>query len=255
MRLLGTFVLLLVVLVVSTPASAQVESVMVKFKSGDEEGKAFVVQPTGKGPFPVVIVIQEWWGLNDWIKDNAVRFAMKGYIAVAPDLYRGKVADNPGDAGQLMKGLPRDRALRDIKGAIDYALARPDVDKSKIGVIGWCMGGMYSIDAAIANDNIKACVICYGRVPGTKDGVKNLNATVLGVFGEDDKGIPPADVKKFETALKEAGKNIEKINEYKAGHGFMREKNPAGKNPEYREEAAKDAWKQIDAFFAKTLGK
>jgi carboxymethylenebutenolidase len=255
MRVLGALILSLVLIGLTAPVQAQVESVMVKFKSGAEEGTAFVVVPTGKGPFPVVIVIQEWWGLNDWIKANAIRFARQGYVAVAPDLYRGKVADNPLEAGQLMKGLPRDRALRDLKGALDYALARPEVNKEKVGVIGWCMGGGFSIDAAIANPEIKACVICYGRVPSAPEAVKPLKAAVLGIFGENDKGIPPEAVMKFEVALKETGKSIEKINEYKAGHGFMREKNGDKANPEYAEEPAKDAWKQIDAFFVKTLGK
>src|SRR5919197_1512227 len=93
-------------------AAAEVKTSEVMLKSGDEEIKAFVAEPEGKGPFPGLVVIQEWWGLNDWIKENARRFAEKGYVAVAPDLYRGKVTDDPRVAGELRKGLPNDRAVR-----------------------------------------------------------------------------------------------------------------------------------------------
>lgn len=256
MRLLRTFGLLVALFAFVGTSSAEVKTEMVKFKSGeDDTGSAFVAVPEGKGPFPVVIVIQEWWGLNQWIKDNSVRLANQGYVAIAPDLYRGKVTGDFKEAGMLMKGLPRDRALRDLKGAVDYAASLPNVDKSKIGVIGWCMGGMYSIDLAVADPRVKASVICYGRVPGKADAVKDLKAAVLGIFGEEDKGIPPTSVKTFEMALNEAGKSVEKIHLYPAGHGFMREKNGENPNPEYRAEPAKDAWKQIEAFFAKTLKK
>ena len=92
-------------------ARADVKTTDITFKSGDDEVKAFLVEPDGKGPFPAIVVIQEWWGLTDWIKDNAKRLAEQGYVALAPDLYHGKVAKDPMAAGQLMRGLPRDRAV------------------------------------------------------------------------------------------------------------------------------------------------
>lgn len=256
MRLLRTLALFAILLAFVGPAPAEVKTETVKFKSGDGQASAFVAVPEGKGPFPVVVVIQEWWGLNEWVKDNAIRLAKQGYVAVAPDLYHGKVTGDPREAGQLLKGLPKDRAMRDLKGAVDYALSLPNVKKDRVGVIGWCMGGGFSINLALADPRIDACVICYGRVPAEADAVKPLNAAVLGVFGAEDKGIPPASVKQFEAALTKAGEKIEKINIYEgAGHGFMREKNGTNPNPEYRAEAAKDAWKQIEAFFAKKLKK
>src|SRR5262245_13389835 len=100
-------------------ASAQVKTRDITIKSGDEDIKAFLAEPAGKGPFPAIVVIQEWWGLNDWIKDNAKKIAAKGYVCLAPDLYRGKVTDNAKTAAQLIKGLPRDRALRDLKASVD----------------------------------------------------------------------------------------------------------------------------------------
>src|SRR5262245_46702389 len=122
-------------------AMAEVKTSEITLKSGDEDIKAFLAQPEGKGPFPGVVLIQEWWGLNDWIKENAKRLAQKGYVALAPDLYRGKVTDEPMVARQLMQGMPQDRALRDLKAAVGTLAGRDGVKKDRIGVIGWCMGG------------------------------------------------------------------------------------------------------------------
>jgi carboxymethylenebutenolidase len=234
--------------------AADVKTKEITFRSGKDDVKGFLAMPEGKGPFPAIIVIQEWWGLNDWIKENTKRFAEKGYVALAPDLYHGKVTDDPRMARELLMGLPADRAVRDCKSAIDVLTAMDNVDKSKIGSIGWCMGGGYSLQAALKDDRIKACVMCYGRVVTSEKDLKTLHASVLGIFGEDDRGIPAANVRKFESALKDAEKKVEKVHIFKgAGHGFMREKNGERENPEYRAEQAKTAWEEIDKFFAKTL--
>jgi carboxymethylenebutenolidase len=245
-----------VMLMVASPALAQVKSSDITIKSGDEEIKAFVAMPEGKGPFPAIVVIQEWWGLNDWIKENAKHFASKGFVAIAPDLYRGKVTDDMKVAAVLRKGLPKDRALQDLKAAVNAVAAMPNVKQEKIGSIGWCMGGAYSLEAALADPRIKACVMCYGAVITDPEMLKSLKAPILGVFGADDKGIPAKGVREFEKALMAAGGSVEKINIYEgAGHGFMRPMNGASKNPAYVETAANDAWSQIDAFFVKTLAK
>ena len=138
------------------PAGAAEETV--SYKSGTETVSAFLAKPDGKGPFPGVIVIQEWWGLNDWIKDQARALAKEGYVALAVDLYRGKVADKQEDAHQLMMGTPRDRALRDLKGGVAYLRGRADVNKARIGSIGWCMGGMYSLTLAVEEPGLSAVV-------------------------------------------------------------------------------------------------
>jgi carboxymethylenebutenolidase len=235
-------------------AAAQVTTSEVPIRSGDEMIKGFLATPPGKGPFPAVVVIQEWWGLNDWIKANAKRLAEKGFVALAPDLYRGKVTDDMKVASQLRKGLPNDRALRDLKGAVEFLSNLQTVDKAHIGSIGWCMGGGYSLELAQNDPRVKACVICYGAVSTDADKLKSLKAKVLGVFGEEDKGIPAKGVREFETALKDVGGKIEKINIYKgAGHGFMRPNNGSTPNPAYREEQTRDAWMQIDRFLADTL--
>jgi carboxymethylenebutenolidase len=251
-RALGVCTAGLLLALAASPALAA-KTMDITLKSGDEEIKGFLAVPDGKGPHPGIVVIQEWWGLTDWIKDNAKRLADQGYVALAPDLYRGKVAATREEAMRLITGMPQDRAQRDLKAAVDTLAMRDDVDKERLGSIGWCMGGGLSLQAALHDSRIKACAMCYGRVVTDAGNLKSLNATVLGIFGEEDMGIKPADVHKFEDALKEAGKKTAGIHEYKAGHGFMRPPSSDLPNPAYREAEAKDAWQQIDKFFAETL--
>jgi carboxymethylenebutenolidase len=253
-RRLGFAMALVCTALAAATARADVKTTDITFKSGDDDVKAFLAEPEGKGPFPAIVVIQEWWGLTDWIKDNAKRLAGQGYVALAPDLYRGMSTDDPATARQLLSGLPKDRALRDLKAAMDTLATRDNVQKDRLGSIGWCMGGGYSLQLALADNRIKACAMCYGPPVTKPEMLKSLNATILGIFGEEDKGIPPDTVHQFEGALKDAGKKVEAIHEFKAGHGFMRPSNGPGKeNSAYRENEAKQAWKDVEAFFAKTL--
>jgi carboxymethylenebutenolidase len=134
-------------------AKSSVKTQMVQYKSHDETVSGFLAFPEGKGPFPAVIMIHERWGLNGWVKENAKKFADKGYIALAIDLYRGQVAEDAETAHELMRGLPEDRATRDLQAAFSYLVCAP-VQHDKIGSIGWCMGGGYSLQAAL---NIAGC--------------------------------------------------------------------------------------------------
>jgi carboxymethylenebutenolidase len=253
-RAMGLFTAFVLLVLAAAPAfAAGVKTKELTFKSGDDEVRGFLAEPEGKGPFPGVVVIQEWWGLTDWIKENARRLAEQGYVALAPDLYRGKVATDPTTARELMMGLPRDRAVRDLKAAVDTLAAGDNVRKDRLGSIGWCMGGGYSLQLALHDPRVKACVMCYGSPVTDPKKLKPLQATVLGIFGEEDRGIPPATVRKFEEALKEAGKKTGDIREFKAGHGFMRPGDPGQKNPVYREAEAREAWQDIDKFLARTL--
>jgi carboxymethylenebutenolidase len=126
----------------------------VSYKSGDETVSGMIYAPAGKGPFPALIVIHEWWGLNDWVKGQAAKFADEGYVALAVDLYRGKVAVDESMAHELMRGVPEDRAKRDLKAAYAFLAAQPNVKKDRIGAIGWCMGGGYALDVAL--EDVKA---------------------------------------------------------------------------------------------------
>ena len=223
---------------------------MVSYKSGEETVKSFLVTPGGKGPFPAVLVIQEWWGLNDWIKDQARALGREGYLALAVDLYRGKVADKQEEAHQLMMGTPPDRAMRDLKAALAYLGGRAGVNKKKIGSIGWCMGGRYSLALATEEPTLAAVVAYYGAPPTDPAAIARIKAPVLGSFGAEDKGPAPDQVRAFEEAMKKAGKTVD-IKIYDgAGHAFANVNNPWGG---YREEAAKDAWARTVAFLAKRL--
>jgi carboxymethylenebutenolidase len=253
MRLLLALTFALAVASPAVAEDAKVKSMMIEFTSGKEKIKGFLAQPEGKGPFPGLLVIQEWWGLNDWMKDQAKRLAARGYVCLVPDLYRGRVATVMETARKLMGGMPQDRARRDLKAATDRLAEMAEVDREKLGVIGWCMGGALALQSSLADKRLKACVICYGRVITDADKLEPLNAAVLGIFGKEDRGIRIEDVRKFGEALKKAGKSVEALHEYEAGHGFMREKNGPKDNPEYRAGPAREAWKEIDRFFDKKL--
>ncbi len=242
-------IVVLVVLFASTCFAADGKSV--SYKSGDETVQAELYTPAGKGPFPGVIVIHEWWGLNDWVKDQASKLADEGYEALAIDLYRGKVATTPEMAHEIMRGVPEDRAKRDLHAAFEFLASQPNVRKDRIGAIGWCMGGGYSLDVALQEPSLAADVINYGHLATDTDALKKINAPILGSFGGQDQGISPADVRKFEAAMKQLGKNIDIKIYDDAGHGFENPNNKTG----YRAEDAADAWKRTVAFLAQSLKK
>ncbi len=221
----------------------------VSYKSGDETVNAVMYTPPGKGPFPALVVIHEWWGLNDWVKEQASKLADQGYITLAIDLYRGKVATTPDEAHEIMRGVPEDRANRDLLAASNYLRAQKNVDPKRVGSIGWCMGGGYSLDLALNDPKLKAAVINYGHLATDEAALKKIDAAILGIFGGQDRGIPPADVNKFEAQLKGLGKTAEIHVFPDAGHGF---ENPSNKQG-YRAEDAAQAWKLTLDFLAKNL--
>ena len=245
--ILATLALIAVLPVAWQAQSAKAETV--SYPSGSETVNAYLALPSGSGKHPAIIVIHEWWGLNDWVKQQTDKFAGQGYVALAVDLYRGQSAKTPDDAHILMRGLPDDRGLRDLEAAFAYLSARPDVQTSKIGSIGWCMGGGWSIKLAEDQPKLAAFVVNYGPLPTDDATIAKIKAPMLGNFGADDKGIPPSAVQAFDAAMKRDG-NAPDIKIYEgAGHAFQNPNNKDG----YRPEATADADKRIDAFFAKTL--
>jgi carboxymethylenebutenolidase len=226
-------------------AASPVKTETVTFQSGEETVQGYLAVPDSPGRHPALVVIQEWWGLNDWVKEQARKFAEEGFVALAPDLYRGKVATDPAMAHELSRGMPQDRALRDLKGAFAYLAARADVDQSKIGSVGWCMGGGLSLQLAVHEWQLTACVVNYGAMPTDPADIQKIHAPVLGNFGAEDRGISPDSVGAFEKAMKAAGKSIDVKIYQGAGHAFENPNNQAG----YRAEAAADAWKRMVEFF------
>jgi carboxymethylenebutenolidase len=241
---------LLIAVMVLTLASASfaAEGKPVSYKSGDETVKGILYTPQGKGPFPALVVIPEWWGLNDWVKEQASKLADQGYVALAFDIYRGKVAATPDEAHQLSRGLPEDRANRDLLAAATFLRTQKNVDPAKVGDIGWCMGGGYALNLAIADPKLKVAVINYGHLATDDATLKKINAAILGIFGGQDKGITPADVNKFESQMKALGKMVEIHSFPNAGHAFEN-----SSNPNYRADDAAEAWKLTVAFLAKYL--
>jgi len=232
-----------------TVSSFAVDGKPVSYKSGDETVQGILYTPAGKGPFPALIVIHEWWGLNDWVKDQASKLSDQGYVTLAVDLYRGKVATTPDMAHEIMRGVPEDRAKRDLHAAFQFLAAQSNVRKDRIGSIGWCMGGGYSLDVALQEPTLAATVINYGHLATDVEALKKINAPILGLFGAQDHGITPDDVKKFGATLDQLGKKVD-VNIYPdAGHGFENPNNKDG----YRATDAEDAWQRTVDFLGSTL--
>ena len=243
-------VLALAVLLATASALAA-DGKSVSYKSGDETVQGILYTPAGKGPFPALIVIHEWWGLNDWVKEQASKLADQGYASLAIDLYRGKVATTPDMAHEIMRGVPEDRAKRDLHAAFEFLASQPNVKKDRIGSIGWCMGGGYSLDVALQEPTLAATVINYGHLATDTDALKKINAPILGLFGGQDRGITPADVNQFKATMDQLGKKVEIKIYDDAGHAFENPNNKDG----YRAADAADAWKRTVDFLAATLKK
>ncbi|MGA7917951.1 MAG: dienelactone hydrolase family protein [Candidatus Acidiferrales bacterium] len=238
--------LLLAALVVHADAP---KTQTVEFPSGKETISGFLAVPDKPGQYPALVVIQEWWGLNDWVKEQTEKLAAQGYVALAVDLYRGKTATDAAEAHELMRGLPQDRAIRDMQAAYNYLATRKDVKSDRIGSIGWCMGGGLSLQLAIHEPHLAACVVNYGSLPTDPNDIQQINAPVLGNFGADDRGITPADVEAFEKTMKGMNHRIDVKIYQGAGHAFQNPNNTNG----YRPEAAADAWARTVAFLHKAL--
>jgi len=161
----------------------------------------------------------------------------------------GKVAKTPDEAREIMRGLPEDRAKRDLHAAFAFLASQPDVKQDHIGATGWCMGGGYSLEVALPEPTLAADVINYGHLATDPEALKKINAPILGIFGGQDGGIPVADVRKFGETLGNMGKKIEIKIYDEAGHAF---ENPNNRNG-YRADDAADAWKRTADFLATTL--
>jgi carboxymethylenebutenolidase len=224
----------------------------VSYPSGPETVHALLYSPAGgaTGKHPAIIVIHEWWGLNDWVKEQAADLAAHGYIALAVDLYRGQVATDPDTAHQISRGAPQDRVIRDLKAADTFLRADKHVDPSRMGAIGWCMGGGYALEFAVADPNLKAVVANYGPPPTDPASLAQIHAAILGNYGGLDKGIPPASVESFAADMKKIGKPVDLKIYPDAGHAFENPNNKTG----YRAEDTADARSRYLHFFARELG-
>src|SRR6201988_5404292 len=221
---------------------------LVEFNANGRTASGYLAIPV-EGSGPGVIVIQEWWGLVDHIKDVCERFADEGFVALAPDLYHGKTTKSPDEAGKLMMAIRIDEAERDLGAAVQYLLALDSMTSKTIGVVGFCMGGALALYTATKNQNIGACVVFYGIHPKVKPDLPNLNAPVLGIFGEKDGSVPPDVVHNLERQIQDLGKQVEVKIYPGADHAFFIDTRPEV----YKAEAAADAWQRTIKLFREHL--
>jgi len=221
---------------------------MVQFPfAGGNTGGYLSIPKNGSGPG--VVVIQEWWGLVDHIKQVCDRFAEEGFVALAPDLFHGKSTKSPDEAGKLMMAMRIDEAERDLAAAVDYLSTHDSVTSEKIGVVGFCMGGALSLYTATKNPHIGASVVFYGGHPRVKPDLPNLRAPVLGLYGERDRSVTPDSVRQLENQLKDLGKPFEFVIYPGADHAFFNDTRPEV----YNAGAAADAWRRTIEFLRQHL--
>ncbi len=233
----------------SSSGKFKIKTSAVIYLSGTDTVSAYLAVPVGKEKFPALILVHEWWGLTPWMKENADNFAKRGIVALAVDLYRGKVTSNYKEAAELSSTLPKARAITDLKSAFQYLDKLPQVNKSKIGSIGWCFGGGYSFQAALNIPELKACVVCYGSLNYTGNSLKEIHCPILCAFGDSDKVFPPKVVNDFENSAKENSLNTT-VKFYPGGqHAFMNPYNKTG----YNKSDAEKAWNDIYSFLDKNL--
>lgn len=207
----------------------------------------FAAAALGKGPG--VVVIQEWWGLVPHIEDLVDRFAADGFTAIAPDLYHGKTTRSPDDAGKMLMELDVERAEREIAGAGEYLLGRPECTSAKFGVVGFCMGGALAQLEATRNPKVGAAVSFYGGFKKVPLEWENLNAPLLLIFGENDNGVPPGQGIELQKKLRQMGKIVDVAVYPHADHAFFNDTRPEV----YNAEAAADAWRRTIELFRRNL--
>ena len=211
-----------------------------------ESSNGYLSKPTLDGNYPAVIMIHEWWGLNDNIKVMADKLASHGYVVLAVDLYNGHVGTTSEEARQLVSSFNPDYGVQNMNAAISYL--EENYSPEKFGSIGWCFGGGQSLNLALNNDNMDATVIYYGSVTSDTESLSKISWPILGIFAELDKGITVENVKGFESALNQ----LEIPNEIDiypgVDHAFA---NPSGER--YAPDASKDAWEKTLDFFNSNL--
>lgn len=208
---------------------------------------AYLSVPEGEPPYPGLVVVHEWWGQNDHIRHWTDRLAAAGYAALAVDLYGGRVATTPEEATQLMQAVDEARGREIVHAAVQFLGEDPRVRASKRGVIGWCFGGAWSLQAGIHEPDLDAVVMYYGRVVTDPAQLRAIGGPLLGIFGNQDTAITPASVDEFERALSEAGVE-HRLLRYDANHGFA---NPSGAR--YDRANAEAAWAEVQRFLTRHL--
>jgi carboxymethylenebutenolidase len=221
---------------------------MVEFPSNGTTASGYL-SSAKSGAGPGLVVIQEWWGLNDQIKRTADRLANEGFTALVPDLYHGRVIGfhEPDEAGKAMMALDEARAAKELSGAVDYLLSSGEATGEFVGAMGYCMGGALAVTLAATHDRVKATVTFYG-VPGPETDLTRIAGSVLGHFGDHDDFASPEAVAKLDEALR-AAQVPHSFHTYPGGHAFANEDRPEVYNPE----AATLSWQRSLDFLRQNL--
>ena len=228
---------------------ADVRTESVEYPTNGETGQGFLAAPQGEGPFPGIIVVQEWWGLDDHIKDVVQRLASEGFVALAPDLYHGKVTKEPGEAQKLMMSLNMGQATKELTKAADYLASRPEVEGKGIGAIGFCMGGGLALNLACESPHIRAVAPFYGTNPNPIDKVQDLRGPVFAVYAEHDNFAGENIRRQLEEALNQREIVYETQVYPNAQHAFFNDT----RAEVYNREAAEDAWRRAVSLFHENL--
>ncbi|HVM18678.1 MAG TPA: dienelactone hydrolase family protein [Egibacteraceae bacterium] len=223
---------------------------MVEFASNGQQAQGYLATPAS-GSGPAVVVIQEWWGLVDHIRQVCDRLAGEGFVALAPDLYHGEKTAEPDEAGKMMMELEIERAARDMSGAVDYLLGHEAVTSSKVGAVGFCMGGgLVLVLAARNGDKVGAAVPFYGVFKGETPDLSGITCPVLGHFGDEDEFTPVEQARELETAIIEQAGVECTFHFYRgAGHAFYNDDRPEAHHPEH----AVRAWELTLQFLRANL--
>lgn len=208
----------------------------------------YLAKPVVKNNYPGVIMIHEWWGLNDHIKRTARELASEGYVVLAVDLYYGEVAANPDRARELSSSLDQDKAIQNMKSAVAYLQTRENT--RKLASLGWCFGGGQSLQLALSGERLDATIIYYGNLITEESKLSSIKWPVQGIFGEEDTVIPIETVKEFKSVLEQLEIENEIYIYPAVGHAFA---NPTGTN--YSPNEAEDAWEKTITFLSKHLKK
>ena len=203
----------------------------------------YLARPMDENTHPGIVVLQEWWGLDEHIKDVARRFAREGFVALAPDLFHGRVTGDADQARQLSGGLDRTRAVRDVQAAVGWVRDQ-EYSNGKVATIGYCMGGGISLLTA-CNHDVDAAIVYYGGVPTPIDLLDGLNAPVLAIYGDDEVDR----VEQLQQGLRDRGKTVESHVYAGARHAFFNDT-----WDRYDAAASSDAWEKTLAFLAANLG-
>lgn len=236
------------ILLSTVPAiSAGLQGQTIRYGPQDQYS-GYLSLPAGTGAKPGMVMIHEWWGLNDYIRLEADKLAGEGYAVLAVDLF-GKSTTDMNEAMQMVRSLNQQAATAELLTAADYVRSIPGVPDSKVGVIGWCFGGGQALTLALNDPWLAATVIYYGTPVTDLDRLRQIRSPILGFFGKEDQSIPVDKVKAFRRALSKAGVSNQIYIYPGAGHAFA---NPSG-GERYRPEAAADAWKKTLAFLNENL--